>query len=156
MTPLRFTVYGLPAGQGSKSIGRTRDGRAFVREDNRKVMPFRHAVAASARAAGARPTGAQMIVSVVWYMPRPASHLTAKGAIRKGAPLRPSVADNDKILRAVNDALEGIAWIRDRQVRPMACDCHFGDAARVEVTIWTCPPRGRWVYEHPPEEGGTQ
>lgn len=149
MTPLRFTVYGLPAGQGSKTIGRTSGGRTFLREDNPKVKPFRQAVAAAALAAGARVTDGQFLVSVVCTVARPPSHFRKDGSLRPAhRHTRPDGKnDGDKALRAINDALQGIVWSNDRRVRPMAIDWRWGDTTQVDITIRKCPCAGRWVYE---------
>jgi len=144
---LTFTVHMQVAGKGSRSVGRAKSGRAFTRPDNPAQKPFAEVVARAAVEAGATLEDGQFGLSVVWYAPRPASHLTASGKPRKGAPARPGVADGDKVLRNIADALEGIVWRNDRAVRPAAIDCHFGSPQRCEVTVFRCPPAGRWVYQ---------
>lgn len=147
MNPITFTVLGPVAGKGSRTTGKRRDGSTFTRPDNPKQRSFAQAVAVEARIAGVELSHAERGISVVWYSPRPASHLRADGSTRPGAPLRPSDADRDKVLRNICDALEGIAWPHDRLVRVHAIDAHFGAPQRCEITVFDCPRGGRWIYQ---------
>lgn len=157
MKPFRFTVYGLPAGQGSKTPRRAKSGRMFVHEDNARVMPFRQAVAIAAVAAGARLADGQFIVSVVCTVARPPSHFLKSGKICAGVMARPDgKADGDKVLRAINDALQGIVWPNDRRVRPMAIDWRWGDVTQVDIEVGPCPRDGRWVYREDTQEPNRQ
>lgn len=144
-----FTVYGLPATQGSKSIGFTKDGRAFLRESSARLTKFRKSIAASALAAGIKPRKGEVGLRVHWTDTRPTSHLrkrTANG-LAPNAPTRPGRYDQDKILRAVCDALTGVAYADDRQVRAVACSCAYADDQVVRVTVFDLQEEGEWTYE---------
>lgn len=149
-TAHHLVVYTTIGTKGSRTVGKRADGSSFTRPSSARQKPFAEAVAESAIALGIRIEEGQRLLSVVWYAPRPASHFTATGKLKKGVPLRPSVADGDKVLRNIADALEGIAWRNDRSVRPMAIDCHYGEPARCEIDICPCPTYGMWRYASAP------
>lgn len=105
-TPIRFFVPGLPAPQGShRHVG---GGRLI--ESSNKVKPWRTAVARTAREYIDRPLEGPVEVHVEFNMPRP----KAWGRKRDDPmTVRP---DLDKLLRAVDDALTGVAFRDDSQV----------------------------------------
>lgn len=159
--PITFIVHGLPAGQGSKTAIRSASGAVIgSRESNPRTKPFRQAVSGAAldaaRAAGwpppADPTmDTQFLVLVNCYVARPSSHFLKSGALKKGVPMRPSAkADGDKVLRAINDALQKIVIDNDRRVRPNAVDFHWHTHSYVEIELRVCPREGRWVYQEEP------
>lgn len=143
---LRFTVYGPPAAQGSKSIGRSGTGIPYLRESSKMVAPFRRACAAAAVAAGARLMVGPVFLSIVVHAVRPKSHLLKSGEVSAVAPERPGGHDASKVGRAVEDALAGICYRNDRQVRTLFVDFHYGPGPeRVEITVRPCAasPRPR-------------
>jgi Holliday junction resolvase RusA-like endonuclease len=147
MTRLRFTVNQEARPQGSKTVGRTRSGRLYLREDNRRTMPFREAVASQARIAGAKVHDGDLLANILCTFVRPTSHLKKNGVPKSAAPARPGKADADKIARAVLDALQGIAYRNDRQVCAVAVERRWGDVTKVDIEVGTCPGDGRWVYQ---------
>jgi crossover junction endodeoxyribonuclease RusA len=105
-------VPGIPQPQGSMS--RSRTGHTY--HGNKKLMPWRRKVAEdvalSIRWSGLdiirRPHGA--VVEITAYFERPKS-------VRAGKrPMHTVKPDPDKLLRAVLDALTGIAYEDDAQV----------------------------------------
>ncbi len=138
-TLLAFTVDGTPAPQGSKTIGNAA-GRAFVREDNRATEPWRNAVAWSARRAmdGRRPMEGPLRLVLVFTFGRPRSHY---GTGRNAGRLRPSAPvfhdrrpDLDKLVRAVGDALTGIAVVDDAAFVELVASKRYGSPG-VSVTV---------------------
>ncbi|MEJ4100904.1 RusA family crossover junction endodeoxyribonuclease [Corynebacterium mastitidis] len=105
-TPIRFFVPGLPAPQGShRHVG---GGRLI--ESSRAVKPWRTTVARVAREHITTPFSGPVELRVEFHMPRP----KAWGRHRDDPmTVRP---DLDKLLRAVDDALTGVAFRDDSQV----------------------------------------
>lgn len=128
MTAVSFTVYGLPAPQGSKrALVHRSTGRAVVIESaGQRVKDWRGDVKDAAAgamlgqmAAGLAGTGplvtsptllGPLLLSVAFTMPKPKS---APKTRRTWPDRRP---DLDKLVRAVMDALTGIVFADDAQV----------------------------------------
>ena len=117
-----FVVDGTPAPQGSKTVGRSNAGGAFVREDNPALEPWRSTVAARAREAmaGRPPLPGPLELDVAFLFPRPRAHF---GTGRNAGRLKPSAPiycdkrpDLDKLIRAVGDALTGIVAVDDAAI----------------------------------------
>jgi len=129
MTSITLHVYGTPAPQGSKRhVG---GGRLI--ESSKKVGPWREAVVSEIQRSGftdLRMDG-PIIVSVIFYLQRPASHSNTKG-IKPSAPVWPAkTPDLDKILRSTFDALTQSQVITDdsRIVSTYACKQYADDRA---------------------------
>lgn len=113
MSQVSFTVIGEPAPQGSK----TRWGS----EDNPRTAPWRATVSAAAHEAmnGSGPFLGPCALEIVFYFPRPKAHYGSgrnAGVLKPGAPDYVTRApDIDKLVRAVGDALKGLAVRDDAQ-----------------------------------------
>jgi Holliday junction resolvase RusA-like endonuclease len=104
---IEFTVYGLPAPQGSKRYV----GNGVMIESSKKVKPWREAVKWAAReamaAAGiASPIDAPLVASMTFTMPRPKSAPKS----RRHADRKP---DLSKLIRSTEDALTDAGLIAD-------------------------------------------
>lgn len=123
-----FFVEGTPAPQGSKR----HVGHGRLIESSKKVKPWREAVAREARKHYPRPKQGPIRLTIIFAMPRP----KAWGKLRRDPMIqRP---DLDKLVRAVCDALTGIAWQDDSQVtRIHACKVRAEQdaptGARIEI-----------------------
>lgn len=106
---LAFAIAGEPAPQGSKTVGRRKNGTSFVRESSKKVKPWRDVVVAAIRDRFAATPGlrweplndnrAGVVLDLVFTVSRPADR-------PKRLRCRPAVKpDLDKLTRAVLDAL---------------------------------------------------
>lgn len=123
-------VAGVPAPQGSKTRGPT--GGVF--ETNKRVGPWRERVALRMAEYGLEPSGEAVEVDLAFVFQRPAGHYRKDGALRSGARPWPSVApDLDKLVRAVLDALKGIAYRDDRQVVGLRATKSYGDKPGVHI-----------------------
>lgn len=117
MSAFEFEVVGFePRPQGSKRIGRSKDGRPIILADNdKRLKVWRRAVVAAARSLAAAsphcPFEGPVILTVVFSVTPPAK--VPKD--RRGWPsVRP---DKDKMERAVCDALTTAGvWKDDDQV----------------------------------------
>ena len=132
-----FIVYGMPQPQGSTRAfippGWT---RPVITSDNSRLKPWRQELAQTAMVA-MRESGAKMAargvpvsIALTFCFEKPKSQ-------RKTAFHKTTKPDLDKLLRAVLDALTGIAYEDDAQV----CECRvakvFGSPARLEVNVST-------------------
>lgn len=143
---LEITVWGIAAPAGSKNVGHTRDGRAFVRDSSgQRGKDWRRQVA---QTAGARMIGRQMFdgpveLHVTFNVPRPKGHLASRGGLRPSAPVWPTVRpDITKLLRAVEDAMTGIVWRDDSQVVIQRAEkryCDHAESACVAITVMPAP-----------------
>jgi Holliday junction resolvase RusA-like endonuclease len=115
---VQFKVSGKPATAGSKRAFHHRHtGRIVVVDDCKGGKPWRKLVQAQASTKCRAPMVGPLRLAVIFVMPRPLSHRKKDGAIAKGAPQTHTVKpDATKLLRAVEDALTGIAWIDDAQI----------------------------------------
>lgn len=115
---IEFTVHGIPVPQGSKKVF----GKAVVETNEARLRPWRQEVAAAAAEAmaGREPLHEPVIVIFNFCLPRPKGHY---GTGRNAGTLKPSAPefsaskpDLDKLVRAVLDALTGVAFRDDAQV----------------------------------------
>jgi len=44
--------------------------------------------------------------------------------------------DSSNIVKAIEDGLNRVAWLDDRQVAKLGASKHWGDCDRIEVSIW--------------------
>ena len=133
---IEFTVPGEAAPQGSKRAVRSRGGRILLLESSARVKPYRAVFALAARQAWTEPPATGPVaVELLFRFVRPASHYTAKGALRDAAPRHVGKPDIDKLCRAVLDALTGIAYADDSQVVALDASKVYGPTASTEIFI---------------------
>lgn len=136
-TRIAFEAYGEPVAQGSLRAF-VRDGRAVVTYGPRALSlgVWRGLIGAAAlEAMGERdPLPGPVVVSVGLTFCRPAAHIGARGVLPRYRDRIPG-PDIDKLCRAVLDALTGIAYLDDRQVRDLIGSKRYGERAGVAVTI---------------------
>jgi len=139
---LSFFVPGKPAAQGSKrALG---PGRMI--EQSKAVKPWRERVAwfaleATIKQAKGDPLAASPIprttpvaLYVEFVMPRPAS------TPKRSTPPAIRQPDLDKCVRAIGDALTGIAWVDDAQVTSLTAykrlaELDEGPGCHIEVKV---------------------
>jgi len=113
---VQFLVYTTPAPQGSMKAHVVR-GKAYLSCDNRKTLPFRHAVTQVARRTLADMNLNEPVVGK--HIPVRLSlefHIARPQSIPKKR-LTPSVKpDIDKLCRATLDSLSGVLFADDGQV----------------------------------------
>lgn len=127
--PITFTIPGNPVPQPRpRFTTRGKFGKAYT-PSRHPVNAYRRAIAAAAVEAGAgvHEQPVQCVIDAVFA--RPKSH-----ARMKTPPALP-VADCDNIAKAVQDALNGVAWKDDRQVGRLVVEKSYGPEGRTTVRI---------------------
>lgn len=138
MAELAFTVYGQAQPAGSKTAGRSKSGRMFVRDSAKGSRPWKTQVA---QAAGEAMNGTGLLdgaleLSVIFTVPRPKGHYGVRG-LRPSAPEHPTVRpDVTKLLRAVEDACTGIVWRDDAQIVAQHAVKRYGEPASAQIKVY--------------------
>lgn len=143
---ITFTVYGKPGTSGSKRAiaYKGKDGRlhAAVKKDNPLQEPFMAAVAREfVESSGGQfwPNEA-LALQVTIYRVRPGGHYR-KGKdtshlLTGSAPAWPATKpDSLKVVRAIEDAMAGVAYRDDSQICRHEIVKRFGEREMVEVSI---------------------
>ena len=145
---LSFTVSGVPMPKGSMKAVSRPGGKTSLIPDNPKLKAWQHAVASMARwhMRERPPFDVAVTLQVVFFLPRPKSHLTAKGDLRASAPKMPTrKPDIDKLLRAICDALTmARVYTDDAVITDVAMGKRYASAARaacVDVRLYPTPPK---------------
>lgn len=122
----------------AKAVGQPR-GRAVVRGNRafvvsafkgHPVLEFKAAVRNAvfdefARSGAAPFNWATLTVDCV--VARPRSHLKANGSVRASAQPFPTKPDVDNVLKAVMDALNGVAYPDDARLTAVSATCRYSD-----------------------------
>jgi len=139
VSEVAFTVYGVSQPAGSKTAGRSKSGKMFVRDSAKGSRQWKTQVA---QAAGEAVNGGGLLdgaleLSVIFTVPRPKSHYGVRG-LRPSAPQHPTTRpDVTKLLRAVEDACTGVVWRDDAQVVAQHAYKVYGEPARADVEVRT-------------------
>lgn len=142
MSP-RVWVPGVPAPQGSKRfLGRSARGRVRMVESSDRVAAWRTDVRDKVEAAMTvpfEPTPSAVVLSARFVFVRPKSHYgTGRNSeiLKQSAPRLPmdsNRGDLDKLLRAVLDAMTGVAFADDGQVAKINAGKEWGNVAGAEI-----------------------
>ena len=142
---LEFDVQGIPAPKGStRSFRHRHTGKVVTTNDNERTAPWASAVGWAAKVArkGTPITSEPVEVGAVFRFPRPKAHYRKDGGLKEWAEWQKHVGkpDLDKLLRAILDALTGIAWVDDSQV------CALGRSEKRYVLPGESPGASVMVY----------
>lgn len=111
MSSKRGRIKGVPPTQGDKFIA---NGRVIEQKDTRLKL-WRRLIAVAVQQARWQPVPPGPVrVDLTFVLPRPLSHLDARGRLKPNAPMICTVKpDGDKLARAVLDALTQCGAIGD-------------------------------------------
>jgi Holliday junction resolvase RusA-like endonuclease len=147
-----FTVFGEAEPAGSKQAfvplhpttkepyRRPKGGIVVsVVDANKHAEKWKKHVAQVAREEYAGPVFDGFLrVTWIFYQERPQCHYTSTGKLSKQGRETPwpNVApDSTKLVRGVEDALQGICYTNDAIIVKQAAEKHYGSPARVEITV---------------------
>jgi Holliday junction resolvase RusA-like endonuclease len=139
--PVTFTVPGAAAPKGSKTLGTTKTGRPFARESSKAVGPWQDRVAKAAADAmnGAELLTGELRLSVVFTLVRPKGHYGTganAGTVKPSAPKYPTTTpDLSKLVRAIEDALQGVVFRNDSLVVEIEAYKVYGPTAQCQVVV---------------------
>ena len=137
-----FTAYGEAKGAGSKKgFVNPKNGRVIITDDSGKAgKNWRNAVADAAREnyQGELLRG-PLKVTMTFYRPRPKGHYRSgkhSDLLRPAAPKHPTTRpDVLTPARAIEYSLTGVLWHDDSQIVSEHLRKHYGEPARVVVTV---------------------
>ncbi len=135
---IRFTVYGVAAPAGSKTIGRTKTGAAFIRDASSRSAPWKRQVAQLAGVAMAgRPLfEGPLELTLRFVQARPKGHFRTNGQVKAWAPSHPiGRPDATKLTRAVEDGMLKVVYRDDSQIVRQVVSKEYGEPARCEITV---------------------
>lgn len=121
MTPISFFVPGQPKGQPRPRAFAMKFGNKYQARmyDAGTAEGWKSSVAGAAKEfLPATPVEIPLRLTLVFYMPRPKSHLNSKGNLKESAPVWfAGKPDSDNLAKAVMDALTILGmWKDDSQV----------------------------------------
>jgi len=125
--PIIISIPGKPATAGSHRSFVSRTTKKVVTiHDNSRYPAWRKAagvyVSNAMKSRKLKPIQGAVCLGVVAFFERPASHYGKGrncGVLKPSAPIQPtshSLGDVSKIVRALEDSLNGIAWLDDSQI----------------------------------------
>ena len=129
---MRYTCI-IPGDPVSKARPRFSGGHAYTpvktrRQEQLIAMRYR-------QAHGKLVTGA-VLVEMTFYKPVPKSWSNARRMDALAGKERPTVKpDVDNLAKCVMDALNGVAWLDDKQVVGLVCYKAYSRAGCTEVTV---------------------
>lgn len=145
---LAFFVKGTPQARGSKRAFpfKKRDGSlgVSVTDNNKRSAGWMQTVAYEAERALQRSNWSRdrpMLLHLTFVIRRPKGHYGTgrnAGRLKDSAPAHPTTRpDATKLLRAVEDALNGVVWRDDSQVVDQRVQKRYGDTEGVDVVVQT-------------------
>ena len=138
---LQFVALGRPQPGGSKTAIKAKTGQTIVKDDNPKAKPWQAVIAAAADDAmnGDELLTGPLFLEAIFYLARPAGHFGTgrnHNILKPSSPRYPTVRpDATKLLRAIEDALTGVAWRDDAQIVIQLARKRYGTPERAEILI---------------------
>ena len=138
---IAFFVSGTPVQQGSMKAIPTPGGVRVIHSRSTELLSWRNTVAWHAKdeMGTQEPGRGPVSLSLCFYHQRPKGHYrTGRHAaeLKHDAPLwKDTAPDLDKQVRAVLDALTGVAYVDDRQVCEIVAQKKFQTETGLAVTV---------------------
>jgi Holliday junction resolvase RusA-like endonuclease len=136
---IQFKVSGIPGTAGSKKfvgIGKNTGRAIIIDASGKKGKDWRNLVASTAQDAFTEPMHGPLRLDVHFVLPYRKLDLDKNGIPKKTAPFwHVTKPDTTKMLRAIEDAIKGIAWIDDSQVASQYATKTYGQTPGATVTV---------------------
>lgn len=139
---ISFFCPGLAKTAGSKKAFMRPEMKFPVIVSDSDNKGWRNAVAGMAREHySGPPLAVPLKLTLVFQMKRPQGHFNSKGALKPGAPTYCSKRpDATKLLRCVEDALNGVLWLDDSQIVVQHVSKIYDERPGVQFDLWPQPP----------------
>lgn len=131
-----FTVAGAPEGKARPRFRcinghvQTYTPKGTVRYEDKVTLAYRLSYH------GAEPFGGAVILRIMAYYPIPQSWTKKRRELAAAGHLLPVVKpDMDNVMKAVMDALNGIAYKDDKQIVEAVVCKRYGEPPRLEVMV---------------------
>ena len=142
MNEIRIVVLGNPVGKGRPRAYQTRGPRRTIKMHTpEKTRAYEDAVALAGKLAmqGSEPLGGPVAMRLDIFMPIPASWSKAKREAALLSGVMPiSKPDASNVLKAVEDALNGIVYIDDSQIIDVWVRKRYSHEPRIELVVSQC------------------
>lgn len=137
---ITFFIPGIPATAGSKRGFpiRRKNGSIGVAmaPDNERAKPWMSHIASEAAKYFDKPIDGAVTLTLAFELTRPKGHFGAKGNLKLSSPRYPTKKpDITKLVRAVEDALKGIAWHDDSCVVSQSNTKRYSERNGVTISI---------------------
>lgn len=138
---VRFTVPGRAEPRGSKTIGKAKNGRTFIRDDNPHSKAWMQRVAKAGRQAmgSTEATDSPCVLVITIFRPRPKGHYGSRGLLASAAAYPATKPDLTKCVRGIEDALNDVVWTDDSRVVEQRTKKRFGDREEVLIEVYVMP-----------------
>lgn len=127
---LTFTAFGRALPQGSKNAFRS-GNRIVLVEASKGLKPWREVVALACKQAKMEAYDPELILGPV-RLEVVITYLKPKSVTRDLPSVKP---DLDKCVRAIGDALTGVAWKDDSQVVELVARKQYGLVEHAVITV---------------------
>ncbi|RIZ44678.1 crossover junction endodeoxyribonuclease RuvA [Pseudomonas aeruginosa] len=133
---IKFSVDGAPRGKGRPRAARTGAGVRMYTPKQTEDYERSIAMAAQKALAGRPLIAGPVLIELRMFHPIPRSWSKKRQAMALVGEVMPTVkCDADNCLKAVCDALNGVAWKDDTQVVNVMLAKRYAEVPRVEVKI---------------------
>ncbi|HCF3424707.1 TPA: RusA family crossover junction endodeoxyribonuclease [Pseudomonas aeruginosa] len=133
---IKFSVDGAPRGKGRPRAARTGAGVRMYTPKQTEDYERSIAMAAQKALAGRPLIAGPVLIELRMFHPIPRSWSKKRQAMALIGEVMPTVkCDADNCLKAVCDALNGVAWKDDTQVVNVMLAKRYAEVPRVEVKI---------------------
>ncbi|HBO7019226.1 RusA family crossover junction endodeoxyribonuclease [Pseudomonas aeruginosa] len=133
---IKFSVDGVPRGKGRPRAARTGAGVRMYTPKQTEDYERSIAMAAQKALAGRPLIAGPVLIELRMFHPIPRSWSKKRQAMALVGEVMPTVkCDADNCLKAVCDALNGVAWKDDTQVVNVMLAKRYAEVPRVEVKI---------------------
>ncbi|HBP0025100.1 TPA: RusA family crossover junction endodeoxyribonuclease [Pseudomonas aeruginosa] len=133
---IKFSVDGVPRGKGRPRAARTGAGVRMYTPKQTEDYERSIAMAAQKALAGRPLIAGPVLIELRMFHPIPRSWSKKRQAMALIGEVMPTVkCDADNCLKAVCDALNGVAWKDDTQVVNVMLAKRYAEVPRVEVKI---------------------
>lgn len=129
-----FVIEGQPQGKGRPRF--TRQGHAFTPQ---KTKDYENLIAQSFKAAGGKVLEGYVAISIDAFYKIPKATTKKNRELIEQGVLKPAVKpDIDNVIKAVLDALNGLAYNDDNQVIKVKAEKHYAEEPFVAVEVFKC------------------